>query len=258
MERLTIRIEPGKKLYFASDFHLGIGTQSKDQDLAREKKIVRWMDEIKGDCQALFLMGDLFDFWFEYRHVVPKGHVRFTGKLAELCDLGISVYVFPGNHDMWMFGYLVEEAGVHIFHDPIHAVINDRFFMLGHGDGLGPGDGLYKILKKIFRNVIPRFLFRWLHPDIGVNLARKWSKQSRISKEGFGEEFKGDDEYLVQFCRETEIDQHYDYYIFGHRHLPLEIDISETSKYINLGEWVHSYTFGCYDGLRFLLKKYED
>lgn len=257
MEQLSIRIERGKKIYFASDFHLGIGTQSRDKNLEREKKIVRWMDEIKGDCQALFLLGDLFDFWFEYGNVVPKGHIRFTGKLAELCDQGISVYVFPGNHDMWMFGYLADEIGVHIFSDPVHAVIDDRVFMLGHGDGLGPGDGLYKVLKKIFRNGLSRFFFRWLHPDIGVSLAQKWSKESRISKEGFGEKFKGDDEYLVQFCTEMETRQHYDYYVFGHRHLPLEIPVSETSKYINLGEWVHSFTYGCYNDSGFVLKKYK-
>jgi UDP-2,3-diacylglucosamine hydrolase len=257
MEKLSIRLEKGKKIYFASDFHLGLLTRSKKEDRKREQRILRWLHAIKDDCQALFLLGDIFDFWFEYRHAVPKGHTRLIGKMAELSDQGIAVFIFPGNHDMWMFGYLEEETGVRIFHDPIMAAINDRSFLLGHGDGLGPGDNFYKLLKKIFRNGFTRFLFRWLHPDIGIKLARSWSRQSRINKEGLGEEFKGDEEYLVQYCNNMEDQEHHDFYIFGHRHLPLEIDINNKSKYINLGEWVQSCTYGQFDGQRFELKKFD-
>lgn len=258
MSELDICLSKGKKIFFASDFHLGIGTHAKSYEIEREQKIIRWLEGILPETDTLFLLGDIFDFWFEYKHAIPKGHTRFLATLAKFTDSGKNVYLFPGNHDMWMFDYLENELNLTIYHDPIEVKIGNKRFLLGHGDGLGPGDHFYKVLKRIFRNPVARFLFRWLHPDIGIGFARRWSKKSRISKKGKGEEYLGEREYLIQFCRQIDAVKHHDYYIFGHRHLPLDIPISSDSRYFNLGEWVQSYTYGQFDGKTFELKKAED
>lgn len=257
MADLKIELLPDKKVYFGSDFHLGLSSSSRDKEIDREKLIVSWLESIEQNAQAIFLVGDIFDFWFEYKHVIPKGFIRFLGKIADLKDKGIDIYFFTGNHDLWMFEYLQTEIGIPIFDKPIELHINKTTLFVGHGDGLGPGDGFYKLLKKVFTNGFARWLFRWIHPDIGIGLARRWSKASRLSKKDHDEVFLGEDEYLIQFCRRQEQIQHRDYYVFGHRHLPLEIEINGTSNYFNLGEWVRSYTFGEYDGNAFELRKYD-
>jgi UDP-2,3-diacylglucosamine hydrolase len=258
MEGLKIIPRDGKKVFFASDFHLGIGTHTKSYELERERKIIRWLDRILPETEALFLLGDIFDFWFEYKHAIPKGHTRFLAALSRFTDSGKPVYLFPGNHDMWMFDYLRDELNLIIYHDPIEIEIGTKNFFLGHGDGLGPGDHFYKVLRRIFRNSLARFLFRWIHPDIGIGFARRWSKNSRISKTGKGEFYRGEDEYLLQYCRKMDKQKSHDFYIFGHRHLPLDIQISEKSRYYNLGEWVKSYTYGEFDGEMFNLRKFEE
>jgi UDP-2,3-diacylglucosamine hydrolase len=257
MSDITINLDPGRKVYFASDFHLGIGTESPQQNRQREQKIVRWLDMVRKDCSDLFLMGDLFDFWFEYRQTVPRGHVRFLGKLAGLSDAGIALHIFPGNHDMWMFDYLSQEIGATIHKDPVRAAIGNKTFLLGHGDGLGPGDHMYKVLKFFFRNPVAQFCFRWLHPDIGVYLARTWSKSSRISKEGMGHDFKGDQEYLVRYCAGIESSAHFDYYVFGHRHLALNVPIGPRSQYFNLGTWFNVCSYAVFDGSTMQLQQFE-
>ena len=258
MADLKIELREDKKIYFASDFHLGIHTASKQHGIDRENKIIRWLNSIEKDAQAIFLVGDIWDFWFEYTHVIPKGSVRFLGKIASLVDKGIPVYFFTGNHDLWMFHYFQEELSVEVYNKPIELLINDTAFLIGHGDGLGPGDTIYKILKKIFTNGISQWIFKWIHPDIGISLARWWSKSSRIKKIGTDEEFLGEKEYLIQYCKAKETEKHRDFYIFGHRHMPLDIKITKDSRYFNLGEWVHSFTFGAFDGDTFTLKKFND
>lgn len=230
-----------QRVYLASDFHLG--TPSGAASLERERKVVRWLDAVSHDAAAIFLVGDLFDFWFEYRHVIPKGFIRFQGKLAELRDRGIPIYFFTGNHDMWLFDYFTTELGIPIYRDPQAYEIGGRTFLIGHGDGLGPGDYTYKLLRRVFRNPLAQWAFRWLHPNIGFGIATGWSKKSRIANDRKGDPFKGDNEWLLQYCREMEQTTHYDYYIFGHRHLPLDLKVNEGSRYINLGEWVNFCTY---------------
>lgn len=248
----------GKKIYFASDFHLGVPTPQAS--LEREKKIVRWLDTIKHDAHAIYLLGDIFDFWFEYRHAIPKGFIRLQGKLAELRDANIPILFFTGNHDMWMFDYFERELGIPIFRDPQVLTVGDQRLMIGHGDGLGPGDYKYKVIKRFFNSALCQWLFARIHPNLGIGIAKYWSRKSRISNIKKGEEeFKGEDnEYLLIYCRGVEKHTHHDFYIFGHRHLPLDIDINGNSRYVNLGEWVNFNTYGVYDGRTVELKIFKD
>lgn len=250
-------LEKNKKVYFASDFHLGapIGEVS----LAREKKIVRWLDSVKSDASIIFLVGDIFDFWFEYDHVIPKGFIRFHGKIADLVDSGIKVVFFTGNHDLWMSDYFPSELGVQVFTKPEQFLIKDKKFYIGHGDGLGTGDGKYKFYKKVFTNQLCRWLFKWLHPDIGIMIASKWSGYSRTQCEAESDDlFLEKEERLVGYCEYIEKEEHFDYYIFGHRHLPIDYNISKTSRYINLGQWFNQCHYGVFDGKNFELIRYEE
>lgn len=258
MSSLKIELANNKKIYFASDFHLGLSAASPDKETIREKKIISWLELIENDAQAIFLVGDIFDFWYEYKHAIPKGFVRFLGKIADLSDKGIDIYFFTGNHDLWMFNYLQLELNVTVFTDPVQLIVNNNKMFVGHGDGLGPGDSFYKILKRIFTHPVPRWLFRWVHPDIGISLAKRWSKHSRLSKANLDNEYLGEKEYLIQYCKSMEIKEHHDIYIFGHRHMTLEVDINDLSKYYNLGEWVKRCTYGVFDGEKFELKAFED
>ena len=250
-----MQIPKGKKVYFSSDNHLGAPTMA--QSLPREKKFVAWLDHVKKDAAAIFLLGDLFDFWFEYKTVVPKGFTRTLGKLAEISDSGIPIYFFVGNHDLWMRDYFKTELNIEVFHKPKDFTFNGTTFLIGHGDGLGPGDKGYKRMKKVFTNPFSKWLFRWLHPDIGVKLAQYMSVKNKLISGDDDAKFLGEDnEWLVQYCKRKESQKHRDYYVFGHRHLPLEINISENSKYINLGDWIQYYTYGEFDGEILELKEY--
>lgn len=244
----SIALPPGKRIYFASDFHLGTPTPALSRE--REQAVVHWLDHIQADAAALFLVGDMFDFWFEYQHAIPKGFIRFQGKLAELADAGLPITLFTGNHDMWMRNYFTDELGIPVHRLPQTYLLGGKPFLIGHGDGLGPGDHVYKQLKKVFESRAARFAFRWLHPDLGIDLAQRWSRRSRITNNRKVEdEFRGEEqEWLWQYCREVEARQHHDYYIFGHRHLPLDLTVTPHSRYINLGEWVHNRTYGVFDG----------
>ncbi|TAI48212.1 UDP-2,3-diacylglucosamine diphosphatase [Flagellimonas allohymeniacidonis] len=250
-------LQEGKKVYFASDNHLG--APNRKASLPREKQFVAWLDAIKADAGAIFLMGDLFDFWFEYKTVVPKGFTRTLGKLAELTDSGIPVFYFVGNHDLWMNGYFEEELNIPVYHRPQHFSINDTSFFIGHGDGLGPDDKGFKRMKKVFTNRLAQWLFRWLHPDLGVRLAQHLSVNNRIISGEADAKFLGEDkEWLVLYAKRKLEQQHHDHFIFGHRHLPLEIKISETSTYTNLGDWISYFTYAVFDGNTLALKKWED
>lgn len=255
MQRLKLELTPGRKAYFASDFHLG--APDPGSSLTREKKLVRWLDSIRTDCQYLFLLGDVFDFWFDYRHVAPRGHLRFLGKLTEMADSGIQIFMFSGNHDMWMFGYLEEELGAPFYREPLDLDWGGHRMLVGHGDGLGPGDTRYKMLKKVFSSRICQRLFASLHPWIGMGIARAWSRRSRISSHR-DDLFLGDREYLWTYCREVEEKSHYDYYLFGHRHLPLDLPVGNNSRYLNLGEWLNHCLFGEYDGQSLQIREWND
>ncbi len=250
-----IHIADGKKIYFASDNHLGAPTSEASRP--REKKFVAWLDEIKHDAAAIFLMGDLFDFWFEYKTVVPKGFTRTLGKLAEISDSGIPIHYFVGNHDLWMNGYFEEELGIPVYHKPEEFTFNDTSVFIGHGDGLGPGDKGYKRMKKVFTSPFFQWLFKWMHPDIGVKIGQYMSVKNKMISGDDDAKFLGEDnEWLAVYCKRKLEDKHRDYFVFGHRHLPLEIDLNETSKYINLGDWIQYYTYGVFDGENFELKTY--
>lgn len=249
------QLAPGKKIYFASDFHLGVPDAASS--LAREKKIVRWLDQVKQDAELIILVGDIFDFWFEYRHAIPRGFIRLQGKLAEITDSGIAVYFFTGNHDMWMFDYFTQELNIPIIRKPISTQFSGKTFYIGHGDGLGPQDYTYKLLKRIFTNQACQWLFARLHPNLGIGIASRWSRRSRISNTGKDEVFKGDDEWLITFCKAMEKQRPHDYYIFGHRHLPLDLQINERARYVNLGEWVNFYSYAVFDGHELSLNYFE-
>jgi UDP-2,3-diacylglucosamine hydrolase len=225
-----MQIPKGKKIYFSSDNHLGAPTQ--DESMPREIKFVKWLDSIKGDAAAIFLLGDLFDFWFEYKTVVPKGFVRVLGKLSEISDSGIPIYFFVGNHDLWMHGYFEKELNIPVYHEPKQFVFNEKNFLIGHGDGKGPGDKGYKRMKKVFVSPFFKFLFRWLHPDIGVRLAQHLSVKNKLISGDEDKEFLGEEnEWLAQYAKRKLQTNHYDYFIFGHRHYPMEIKVGENSSY---------------------------
>jgi UDP-2,3-diacylglucosamine hydrolase len=244
-----------KKIFFASDFHLGAPDAKSSK--ARENRIIQWLNEIQDEAAAIFLVGDIFDFWFEYKEVIPKGFIRFLGKIADLRDKNIPIFFFTGNHDLWMKDYFTKELGIPVFHHPIELTVENKSFLVGHGDGLGPGDNSYKVLKKFFTSPACQWAFRWLHPDIGVRIANKWSSKSRITNVAKNEnEFKGDDEWLWAYCKQVGQSKHFDYYVFGHRHLPLDLPVNNKSRYYNLGEWVNHYTYGVFDGKEFQIKKH--
>jgi len=234
--------ENPRKIYFASDFHLG--APDYETSLQREKKIVAWLDKVSEDATEIFLVGDIFDFWFEYKRAIPKGFVRLQGKIAELTDRGIPIHVFTGNHDMWIFDYIPKELGVSLYREPITREFFGKRYFIGHGDGLGPGDRGYKFIKKVFANKISQWFFARLHPNFGIWLAEKSSKTSRAHTGNSDEKYHGDEnEWLFQFCQDTLKTQHYDYFVFGHRHLPLEKEVGENSMYVNLGEWINYCTY---------------
>ncbi|MEX1187940.1 MAG: UDP-2,3-diacylglucosamine diphosphatase [Bacteroidia bacterium] len=232
----------GKAIYFASDFHLGVPNHSKS--LEREKIIVKWLDDIKDDAQRIFLMGDVFDFWFEYRHTVPKYYVRLLGKLAELTDSGIQIDFFTGNHDMWAFNYLTTELNIKVHREPIQLELQGKNFFIGHGDGLGPGDYGYKFIKKVFANSTCQWLFARLHPNFGIGMANFFSRKSRAANPQV-ERFIGEEnEWLLSYCREKiEEFPNTDYFVFGHRHLPLNLPVKGESRYFNLGDWFYWYSY---------------
>lgn len=246
-----------KKIYFASDQHLGAPTTK--ESFVREQKFVRWLDIVKKDAEAIFLLGDLFDFWFEYKTVVPKGFVRVLSKLAEIKDSGIPIYFFVGNHDLWMRDYFETELNIPVYYKPKEFTFSNKIFLIGHGDGLGPGDKGYKRMKKVFANPFSKWLYRWLHPDIGMKLAQYLSVKNRLIS---GEEdvtFLGEDqEWLVQYAKKKLQEKHYDYFLFGHRHLPMEIKVGENSKYINTGDWITHFTYAVFDSQELSLKTFEE
>ncbi|MEO7264924.1 MAG: UDP-2,3-diacylglucosamine diphosphatase [Ferruginibacter sp.] len=235
------------KIYFLSDFHLGAPNAAAS--LLREKNIIRFLDEIENDASEIFILGDLFDFWYEYKHVVPKGYVRILGKIASLSDKGIPLHFFVGNHDMWMRDYFQKELNMKVYFEPKAFERNGKQFLIGHGDGLGPGDKGYKFIKKVFRNPVSKWIFGMLPPSMGMGIANFFSRKSRAQTGQTDETFLGEEkEWLVLFCKEKLKNEHFDYFIFGHRHLPLDIKLADKSRYINLGDWIKYNSYAVFNG----------
>lgn len=261
-----MQIPPNKKIFFLSDFHLG--APDAQSSLQREKLIVQFLDEIKNDAHTIFIVGDMFDFWYEYRKVVPKGFVRLLGKLAELTDAGIQIHFFAGNHDMWIKDYFQKELNLEVYFEPKEFEFNGKKFLIGHGDGLGPKDKGYKMLKKIFRNPVCQWLFGILPPAVGMGLANYSSRKSREADHGLEEKFMGEEnEWLIIYSREILKEKHFDFFIFGHRHLPIDFNLTSfsdwkgaggnISRYINLGEWLNFATYAVFDGEQLQVKSYK-
>ena len=251
-----MELPKNKKIYFASDQHFGAPTPELSK--VREGHFLRWLNEIEEDVAVLFLLGDLFDFWFEYKKVVPKGFVRILGKLATLSDRGIPIHYFVGNHDLWMKDYFETELHITVYHKPQEFTFNKTTFFIAHGDGLGPNDKGYKRMKKLFTNRLAQRLFRALHPDLGMRLGHYLSVKNKLISGDEDAVFLGDEnEWLASYAKRKLEQKHRDYFVFGHRHIPLEIDLNADSKYINLGDWVSNYTYAVFDGNRLELKKWD-
>ena len=251
-----MHLPSGQKIYFASDLHLGVPDYQRS--LAREKLFVQWLEEVRHDAAEIFIVGDLFDFWFEYKTAAPRGFVRVLGKLAELTDAGTPIHLFTGNHDMWIFDYLPLETGVKLHRKPVQREWNDKKFYIGHGDGLGPGDHGYKFIKKVFANPFLQWAFARLHPNLGIGLANYFSRSSRNHTGNSDDHYYGEEnEWLIQYCKEVLRQEHFHYFIFGHRHLPIDFHFTEqNSRYLNLGDWIKYYTYGVFDGKELALKTY--
>jgi len=245
-----------KKIYFLSDFHLGAPNHAIS--LEREKLLVQFLDEIKNDATEIFLVGDMFDFWYEYKRVVPKGYVRLLGKLGELTDAGIAIHFFVGNHDMWMKDYFFKELNIPVYYNPEEFERGGKKFLIGHGDGLGPGDHGYKRLKKLFRNPVSKWLFGIFPPRLGMGLANYMSRRSRAQTGTTEETFLGEDkEWLIIYCKEVLQNRNIDFFVFGHRHLAIDYRLTDNSRYINLGDWLLYYSYAVFDGSTMELKSYR-
>ncbi|MCA1746010.1 MAG: UDP-2,3-diacylglucosamine diphosphatase [Bacteroidales bacterium] len=249
---------PGKNIYFASDVHLGAPTISNHR--AHEKRFVSWLSSIQATASEIYLLGDIFDFWFEYKKAIPKGNSRFLGKLCELTDAGIPVHFFTGNHDIWVFDYLPAETGIEVYRKPLIKEWGGKRFFLAHGDGLTPYEKLYNRLKALFTNRLAQKLFRLIHPDLGIWLATFWSRKSREKNTGsHSAHFQGNEnEWLVVWATELLKKEHYDYFIFGHRHMAKTIRLNDQAKLIYLGDWITNFSYGVWDGTEFHLKFYKD
>jgi UDP-2,3-diacylglucosamine hydrolase len=244
------------KIYFVSDVHLGAPALTNNHQ--RELKFARWLDEINDDVSELYLMGDIFDFWWEYKKVVPRGFTRILGRIANLTDRGIPVYFFPGNHDLWVFDYLPSELGVIVHRNEIVREIGGKKFFLAHGDGLDADDIGYLRLKKIFTNRNLQWWFSRLHPNFAFHIAHKWSKSSRMAKLGNEEEFNVNNDGIYKFAENYLKQESIDYFIFGHRHKMINYQINESSRFVLLGDWISNFSYGVFDGEKFELKKYKE
>lgn len=256
----TNQKNPPQKIYFASDFHLGI--PDYNSSLQRERMIVEWLDDARKDASEIFLMGDIFDFWFEYRTVVPKGYVRLLGKLAQITEEGIPVHLFTGNHDIWAFEYLQKEVNIQLHAQPETRMLMNKMFYLAHGDGLGPGDNGYKFLKKVFSSRFNQFLFRWLHPDIGARMGLYFSGKSRLAnmvKENKKENLNSiEDEMLYKYASGLlKEGLEADFFVFGHRHRPVDVELKPGCHMVILGDWLTNFTYAVFDGKDLNLKYFK-
>jgi len=244
-----------KRIFFASDFHLGLKAGSNPAE--RERRVVTWLNEIAPKAGEIFLLGDIFDFWWEYRYVVPKGFTRFLGTIASLTDSGIPVHFFSGNHDMWIGNYLADECGITIHKGPYRTNLNGKNFYLAHGEGLGTTNTMYKILLWIFRNKTLQHLYSGLHPTLGMGFGHWWSNNSRLAK-GVSLEFMGEEkEDLFRHSKKVLENEKIDYFIYGHRHLPIITALNSDSVIVILGDWIQKGTYAEWDGISLELKELE-
>lgn len=237
--------------YFMSDLHLGMHPVKESRE--REKRFVSWLDMIQKDAKALYLVGDIFDYWWEFGKVVPKGFVRSLGKLAELSDQGVELHFFTGNHDSWTFGYLEKELGMTVHKKPLIMEIQGKTCYIAHGDGLGKGDLAYKLLKSCFHNPLLQRLYALIHPDITLGIAHAWAKKSSQEKKQEAVFWGEDKELLFQHAKSLLLQQNIHYFVFGHRHIPLTAPISSSpghkSAIIYLGDWIRNFTYAvCQNG----------
>ncbi|MEA3443464.1 MAG: UDP-2,3-diacylglucosamine diphosphatase [Bacteroidota bacterium] len=249
-----IDLEKGQKIYFASDVHLGL--PNYEISLRREKHFVNWLNMVRQDAAAIYLVGDIFDFWWEYKKVAPRGFTRFLGTIANITDSGIPVHLFTGNHDIWIKDYLPQETGVILHTEEFIFEENNKRFFVAHGDGLGPGDHKFKLLKRIFTNKFLQWGFSRLHPNFALWLGHSWSVNSRYTQGKIPPFFGVDKEWLILFAKEKLQKEHFDYFIFGHRHLALDIMLNKNSKFLNLGDWISNFTYAIFDGNDLKLKKF--
>ncbi len=241
-----------KNIYFASDFHLGLPAGSDPTD--REKRVVKWLNSIAPEAKEIYLLGDVFDFWWEYKLVVPKGFTRFLGTISAITDSGIPVHFFAGNHDMWIGKYLIDECGIIIHSAPHFTSFNGKNFYLAHGEGLGTKNIGYKILLSIFRNRPLQVLYSALHPSIGVGIGHRWSLNSRIGK-GISLPFLGEDkEDLIRHSKYILETSKVDYFLYGHRHLVMTYKLPDGAEVFFLGDWVHKGNFAEWNGNKLTLK----
>ncbi len=247
-----------KKIYFISDSHFGV--PNREKSLERERLFIDWLEMVKIDALEIYIMGDLFEFWYEYKTVIQKGYIRLLGKLAEITDSGIPVYFFRGNHDVWAFDYLANELNIKIYPDTIIKEIDGKKFFLGHGDGLGKGDNGYKFIKKVFRNKLNQWLFRWIHPDIGTGMGLYLSNKSRIANENTGLEKvnQAGIDRLTGYCNQILKDQPgIDYFVFGHIHKPEVVDLNGEASYYSIGDWIKYFSYLEFDGKQLVHKYYN-
>ena len=245
-----------KKVYFVSDIHLGAPALKQNKE--RELLFVDWLKNVRNDASEIYLMGDIFDFWFEYKKVAPRGFVRVLGALADITDSGIPVHYFTGNHDFWIFDYLPQETGVTLHHDFLTKELNGKKFFLSHGDDLGERDKGYQFIKKLFRNRFAQWAYSQLHPDTAFKVAHNWSKQSRLSKGGEGLGFLGEEkEEQIIFAKEILQKEHFDFFVFGHRHLAIDYPLNGSSRLIMLGEWFREFSYGVLEGQEFRIEKID-
>ncbi len=244
------------KIYFVSDVHLGAPALNNNRE--REALFAQWLDEIKEDVAELYLLGDIFDFWFEYKKVAPRGFTRILGRIADIADKGIPVYFFPGNHDLWVFDYLQEELGVTVFRKEIIREIRGKKFFLAHGDGLDSNDKGYLFLKRMFTSKPLQWLFSRLHPNFALYLAHKWSAASRLSKNDYRDDFMVNQDGMYKFAADFLQTNSIDYFVMGHRHRMVNERMNENTRFVLLGDWIRSFSYGIFDGDNFELKKYKD
>lgn len=240
------------KLYFITDAHLGIGRDS----LQRERELCILLDHIKKDAQAIFFLGDMFDFWFSYKYVVPRGFIRLLGKMAELADDGIELHYFTGNHDMWLFDYLPQQMRIQMHNEPAIMQLDNKTFLIGHGDGVGKTDKKFNILKSIFRNRVNQFLFSMLPSRMTFKFAHSWSDHNK-TKHNYPQYLGDDKEDIVIYCNQQIEHNHIDYCVFGHRHNAIIKPLSDTTTYINAGDWLHNRDYAVYSNGEFHLESYS-
>ena len=248
-----------KNVYFLSDAHLG--SLAIDHGRMQERRLVRFLDSIKEKAKAIYLLGDMFDFWNEYKYVVPKGYTRFLGKLSELTDMGVEVHFFTGNHDIWTYGYLEKECGLIVHTKPETTEIYDKVFYLAHGDGLGDPDGKFKILRKVFHNRLCQRLLNFAHPWWGMQLGLNWAKHSRLKRaDGKEAPYMGEEkEFLVLYTKEyMKTHPDIDYFIYGHRHIELDLMLSRKTRMMILGDWIWQFTYAVFDGEHMFMEEYVE